>query len=88
MDKCDKCQGSIISGGCPCGEWYDATNGPPFIKIMERAILAYDFQCEQTNARNPLTGDHYSGVCMALWYGDYESSEKVRLYIESLRTNG
>lgn len=84
MDKhthCDKCGSLISNGKCSCGFWYDHKDKPPMMEVLERAILAYDFFCEQNNCENPITGDHHSGNAIALFKGDYADCMKVKEFI-------
>jgi len=78
---CDKCEGLISEGRCPCGFWFN-TKDQAFSVTMEKAIYAYDHMCEQYQTFIPFTGDHYSGNCVAFFKGDYELCLKVKAFIE------
>lgn len=81
LDYCDKCQGAIEKGKCPCGSWYEKDNQPNFMQIMEKAIYAYDHMCEQYNDDRPFSGDHHTGNCVVYFKGDYDLCEKVKQFI-------
>ena len=82
--ECDKCSSPIVNGRCACGVWYQPDEKPNLIKTMELALLAYDNQCEIHNDFSPISGDHHSGVSFVFWYGDYEQTQKVREFIDTL----
>ena len=83
-EKCDKCHYPIINKQCACGFWYDKDSHPNIVKTFERAILAYDFMCDQSGDNAPITGDHYTGNCIALFKGTYEDCKKVKDFIMNL----
>lgn len=82
--QCDKCGTEIIDGECSCGFWYNNEETPNIAKTLEHAIMAYD----SLNDNSPLTGDHHSGNCIALFKGDYETCQLVKEFIVSLKGKG
>jgi len=84
LTHCDKCLSEIIDGFCTCGVWYDKGHHPEPMKIMERAITAYNFSIDQRKINSIFSGDHHSGTSIILFKGDYKKCMKVVEFIEGL----
>jgi hypothetical protein len=82
-DICDRCHTPIVSEECNC-PYRLKVKEQPFLKMLESAMMGYDHLCEQQGNDFPLTGEHPSGNCIALFKGDSEMIEKVATYIEKL----
>lgn len=54
---------------------------PEFYNTMERAILAYDFWCDQTGDDHPLGCEHHSGNCVVFFKGDIEDLDRIKDFI-------
>lgn len=85
IKNCDKCKAPIVNGKCVCGFWYEKGEEPNIAKILERAILAYDYLSERHDDDTPLTGDHHTGNCLVIFKGDHADCMKVKKFLMELR---
>jgi len=79
LEFCDKCQGKIENGKCPCGTWFETYDDIlEFSKLMKKCLDAYGFLHDQDKSLDFISGDDCGKTAIMLFKGNYEDCENLK----------